>query len=71
MTIETFAKARDIMNDIKSLQNIKSEFENNHGVSLYGTYKGEQPITNKILRDDLEKFVDDGIIKLTRELEKL
>ena len=41
------------------------------GVSFYGAEVKEQPITNEILGKDLEKFIDDEIIKLEKELEKL
>ena len=71
MTKETFAKAKNLMDDIKSLKTIKSEFENDHWVSLYGAEEGEQSISNGILRKDLEKFVDEEIDKLEKELEKL
>lgn len=71
MTKETFEKAKDIIADIQSLKNIKSEYENMHWISFYGAVVKEQPITNGILRDDLEKFVDDEIAKLEKELEKL
>lgn len=71
MTKETFEKAKDIMADIQSLKNIKSEYENNHWVSFYVAEVREQPVTNGILRNDLEKFVDDEIAKLEKELEEL
>ena len=71
MTKETFEKAKDIMADIQSLKNIESEYENNHWVSFYGAVVREQPITNGILRNDLEKFIDDEIAKLEKELEEL
>ena len=71
MTRETFKKASDIIADIQSLKNIKSEYKNRHWISFYGTAVKEQPITNGILRADLEKFVDDEIAKLEKELEKL
>ena len=71
MTKETFEKAKDIIIDIQSLKNIKREYKNGHWISFYGAEVKEQPVTNGILRDDLEKFVDDEIIKLEIELEKL
>ena len=71
MTKETFEKAKNIINDIQSLKNIKSEYENRHWVSFYGAEVEEQPVTSGILRDDLKKFVDDEITKLEKELEKL
>lgn len=71
MTIETFKKAENIIADIQSLKNIKSEYKNRHWISFYGAEVKEQSITNGILRADLEKFVDDEIAKLEKELEKL
>jgi hypothetical protein len=71
MTKETFEKAKKIIADIQSLKNIKSEYENRHWISFYGAVVKEQPISDGILRDDLEKFVDDEIAKLEKELEKL
>ncbi len=71
MTKETFSKAKDIIADIQSLKNIKNEYENRHWISFYGAEVKEQPITGRILRGDLEKFVDDEISKLEKELEKL
>ena len=71
MTKETFEKAKNIINDIQSLKNIKSEYENRHWVSFYGAEVEEHPVTSGILRDDLKKFVDDEITKLEKELEKL
>lgn len=71
MTREIFEKAKNIIDDIQSLKNIKSEYNNRHWISFYGAEVKEQPITNGILRNDLEKFVDDEISKLEKELEKL
>lgn len=71
MTRETFEKANNIIDDIQSLKNIKSEYNNRHWISFYGAEVKEQPITNGILRNDLERFVDDEISKLEKELEKL
>ncbi|MBP3886935.1 MAG: hypothetical protein J6F30_04675 [Cellulosilyticum sp.] len=71
MTRKTFEKAKGIIDDIKSLKNIKSEYKDNHWISFYGAEVKEQPITNGILRNDLEKFIDDEIVKLEKELEKL
>lgn len=71
MTRETFEKANNIIDDIQSLKNIKSEYKNRHWISFYGAEVREQPIRDGILRNDLEKFVDDEISKLEKELEKL
>lgn len=71
MTRETFDIARNILADIESLKNIKSEYENHHRISFYGAEVKEQPITNGTLRADLKKFIDDEIVKLEKELEKL
>jgi hypothetical protein len=71
MTKETFEKAKNIITDIQSLKNIKSEYENRNWISFYGATVGEQLVTGRILRDDLEKFVVDEIAKLEKELEKL
>jgi hypothetical protein len=71
MTKEIFEKAKDIINDIQSLKNIKCEYESRHWVSFYGAEVKEQPITNGIFRNDLKKFIDDEIAKLEKELEKL
>ena len=71
MTKETFEKARDIISDIQSLKNIKCEYESRHWVSFYGAEVKEQPIANGILRKDLEKFIDDEIVKLEKELREL
>lgn len=71
MTIETFYIAKNILTDIESLKNIKSEYENKHWISFYGAAVKEQPISAGILRDDLEKFIDAEITKLEEELEKL
>lgn len=71
MTRETFDIARDLLADIDSLKNIKREYENRHWISFYGASVKEQPISNGILRVDLEKFVDVEIAKLEEELEKL
>lgn len=71
MTKETFEKAKNIIYDIQSLKNIKSEYENRHWISFYGAEVKEQPISHGILRDDLKKFIDDEIAKLEKELEKM
>ncbi len=71
MTRETFEKAKDILADIVSLKEIKSEYENKHWISFYGAVVKEQPISDGILRRDLEKFIDAEIAKLEKELEKL
>jgi hypothetical protein len=71
MTRETFDIARNILADIESLKNIKCEYEARHWVSFYGAEVKEQPITNGTLRADLKKFIDDEIVKLEKELEKL
>lgn len=71
MTRETFEKAKDIINDIQSLKNIKCEYESRHWVSFYGAEVKEQSITSGILRKDLEKFIDDEIVKLEKELREL
>lgn len=71
MTRETFDIARNILADIDSLKNIKSEYENRHWISFYGAVVKEQTISDGILRADLEKFVDVEIAKLEEELEKL
>lgn len=72
MTRETFDIARDILADIESLKNIECEYEARHWVSFYGAEVKEQPIAKfGILRADLKKFIDDEIVKLEKELEKL
>ena len=71
MTRETFDIAKDILADIDSLKNIKSEYNDNHWISFYGAVVKLQPISDGILRDDLEKFIDAEIAKLEEELEKL
>ena len=71
MTRETFDIARDILADIDSLKNIKSEYENRHWISFYGAVVKDQPISGGILRGDLEKFIDEEITKLEEELKKL
>lgn len=71
MTRKTFDIARDILADINSLKNIKSEYKNKHWISFYGAAIREQPISGEILRADLEKFIDAEIAKLEAELEKL
>ena len=71
MTRETFDIARNILADIESLKNIKCEYEARHWVSFYGAALKEQPISNGTLRADLEKFIDDEIVKLEKELEEL
>ncbi len=71
MTRETFNIARNILADIESLKNIKCEYEARHWVSFYGAEVKEQPITDGTLRADLKKFIDDEIVKLEKELEKL
>ena len=71
MTKETFDIAKEILADINSLNNIKAEYNDSHWISFYGAAVKEQPISNGILRDDLEKFIDAEIAKLEEELEKL
>ena len=71
MTKETFDKAKDILADISSLKNIKVEYNDRHWISFYGAVVKEQPISDGILRSDLEKFIDVEIAKLEEELEKL
>jgi len=71
MTKETFEKAKDILADIGSLKNIKKEYSDRHWIAFYGASVKEQPISDGILREDLEKFIDDEIAKLEKELEKL
>lgn len=71
MTRETFDKAKDILADIESLKNIKSEYKNKHWISFYGAVVKEQPISASIFRDDLEKFIDVEIAKLEKEFEDL
>lgn len=71
MTRETFDIAKNILADINTLKNIKSEYEGRHWISFYGAAVKEQPISDGILRDDLEKFIDVEIAKLEEELEKL
>lgn len=72
MTRETFDIAKDIIADIDTLKNIKSEYKNKHWVSFYGAVVQEQSISGGgILADDLEKFIDEEITKLEEELEKL
>lgn len=72
MTRETFDIAKDIIADIDTLKNIKSEYKNGHWVSFYGAVVKEQTISGcGILADDLEEFINKEIIKLEEELEKL
>lgn len=72
MTRETFEKAKNILKDLDTLKHIKCEFIDGHWVSFFGAAVKEQPITGSgSLREDLEKFVDDEIAKLEKELEKL
>ena len=71
MTRETFDIAKDILEDIDSLKNIKSEYENRHWIAFYGAAVKVQPISDGILRADFEKFIDAEIVKLEQELEKL
>lgn len=71
MTEENFLLAEKLRADIKSLKNIQKEFENHHWISFYGAHVKEQPISNGILREDLEKFIDKEIDKLAKEFEKL
>ena len=71
MTRETFDIAKGILADIDSLKNIKSEYKNRHWISFYGAEVKEQHISDGILRDDLEKFIDAEITKLEEELKKL
>ena len=71
MTRETFDIASNILADIDSLKNIKSEYENKHWISFYGAVVKEQPISDSIFREDLEKFIDAEITKLEEELKKL
>ncbi len=71
MTKETFDIAKSILADLDSLKNIKFEYKNRHWISFYGAEVKEQQISNGILRDDLEKFIDAEIIKLEEELKKL
>ena len=71
MTKETFELASDLIDDINTLKQIKSEYDNSHWVGFYGAEVKEQPISNSILRDDLEKFIDVELTKLQLELEKL
>ena len=71
MTRETFEVARDILADINSLKKIKAEYKDRHWISFYGASVKEQPISDGILRADLERFIDAEIVKLEKELEKL
>lgn len=71
MTKETFDIAKDIISDINSLKEIKTEYNNGHWISFLGAVVREQPISDGILRRDLEKFIDAEIEKLEKELEKL
>ena len=71
MTRETFDIAKNILADINSLKNIKSEYNDRHWISFYGAVVKEQPISDGILRDDLKKFIDMEIVKLEEELKKL
>lgn len=71
MTKETFDIAKDIISDINSLKEIKTEYNNRHWISFLGAVVREQPISDGILRRDLEKFIDAEIEKLEKELEKL
>lgn len=71
MTRETFAMAKKILADIDTLKNIKSEYKDKHWISFYGAVVKEQPISNGILREDLEKFIDAEIAKLEEELKNL
>ena len=71
MTRKTFDIAKNILADINSLKNIKAEYNDRHWISFYGAAVKEQPISDGILRDDLEKFIDVEIAKLEEELEKL
>ena len=71
MTRENFDIAKDILADIDSLKNIKSEYENRHWVAFYGAVEKCQPISDGMLRDDLEKFIDVEIAKLEEKFEKL
>lgn len=71
MTRETFDVAREILADLDSLNNIKAEYKDRHWISFYGASVKEQPISDGILRADLEKFIDVEIAKLEEELEKL
>lgn len=71
MTRENFDKAKAILKDIYSLENIKSEYKDRHWVSFYGAVVKEQPINTGMLRDDFEKFIDAEIAKLEEESKKL
>ena len=71
MTRGTFYIAEGILRDIESLKNIKSEYKDKHWISFYGAVVKEQPISDGILREDLEKFIDAEITKLEEELKKL
>lgn len=71
MTRKTFDIAKKILEDINSLKNIKREYKNEHCISFYGAVVQRQPISDGMLRDDLEKFIDAEIVKLEEELGKL
>ena len=71
MTRETFDTAKKIIADIDSLKAMKSEYKQEHWVSFYVSTVGKQSISDGILRDDLEKFIDFEISKLEEVLEKL
>lgn len=71
MKRETFDKAIDILADIKALKNMKAEYNDGHWVAFYGASIKEQPISDGMLRADLEKFIDEEIAKLEEEFEKL
>lgn len=68
MTRETLKKAEDIMFDIEILKSFKDSCSDKDAWAL--SLKIEI-IKNKIVKDDLAKFIDDEIAKLEKELENL
>ena len=71
MTKQTFDIAKNILADINTLKNIKGEYNDDHYISFYGETVKEQPISNGMLRDDLERFIDTKIAELEDRFERL
>lgn len=71
MTKETYNKARGLMKDLESLNDIEYEHTQRHCVGFYGVMVKEKFIMSNTLREDFKKFVREEIEKLNNELEQL
>lgn len=71
MTDEQYFTAKELKSDIDTLEYVHTEVKMNHKVAFATLGSQTERMKSVIFLTDFEKFVNEEIIKLKKEFEKL